>query len=65
MEKMANRYVILNFMHALGVSMEQLHIMFNSYFKILWCLTKYDHMGNEFRILSGRFQHFLPRGIFP
>ena len=57
METMANRYVILSFMHALGVSMVQLHIMFNSYSKILWCLSKYNHMGNEFRILFCRFHH--------
>ena len=48
MEKMANCDIIFNIMHALGVSMVQLHIMLNSYFKILWCLTKYDNMGIEF-----------------
>ena len=48
MEKMANCDIIFVIMHALGVSMVQLHIMFYSYIKILWCFTRYDDMGNEF-----------------
>ena len=64
MEKMANCDIIFFIVHALGVSMVQLHNLLNSYFKVLWCLTKYDDMGMSFESNLMIFHHWQTRWIY-